>query len=171
MSMTTSAPTQPDHDDTPLDDVPAHQPERGSRWRFALAAFLCLVGMGVAGYLTWVHYAHAIPICTGGGGCEAVNASEYSTVGPIPVSLLGAGMYLSMLALSAAAWLRPSFAQGALLARFGLALAGVGYSAYLTYTALTIIRATCVWCLTSFAIVSALCLLSVWELLRPAPSD
>src|SRR5262249_21324914 len=121
---------------------------------------------------TWVHYSHAMPVCVGGGsGCEAVNASEYSTVGPLPVALLGAGMYLAALALTALARPGRNAAPAALLARFGLTLAGACYSAYLTFPALTVIRAACVWCLTSFALVSALCLVSVWELLRPAPGD
>ena len=35
----------------------------------------CLVGAGIAAYLTYVHYAHIAPICTS-GGCEKVQRSK-----------------------------------------------------------------------------------------------
>lgn len=128
---------------------------------------LTVAGLAVALYLTYIHYSHAQPICTPGGGCEAVNSSSYATVGPVPVALLGAGMYATLFALTVTTRLSERRAALALLARFGVALAGVGYSAYLTTIALAVIRATCIWCLVSFSIVLVLLLVSLWELLRP----
>jgi hypothetical protein len=38
-----------------------------------VTAVLALIGIGIAGYLTWVHYAGLNPVCVGGGGgCERV---------------------------------------------------------------------------------------------------
>ncbi len=60
-----------------------------------------------------------------------------------------------------------ALAPAALLVRFGVALAGVGYSAYLTSISLSVLRATCVWCIGSLTIVSVLCLIAMWEVVRP----
>ncbi len=54
------------------------------------ALILSILGIGVAGYLTYVHYADISPICAGGsGGCEKVQASDQSRLAGIPVALLG----------------------------------------------------------------------------------
>ena len=51
------------------------------------AIVLSLLGIGVAGYLTYVHYADISPICAGGsGGCEKVQASDQSKLVGIPVA-------------------------------------------------------------------------------------
>ena len=52
-------------------------------------AVLALLGLAVAGYLTYVHYAELEPICAGGGGCERVQNSSYAELAGIPVALLG----------------------------------------------------------------------------------
>ena len=56
--------------------------------RLAVAA-VALAGTAVAGYLTYVHYRPAALICTGGGGCEAVQDSSYAEMAGIPVAVLG----------------------------------------------------------------------------------
>ena len=49
------------------------------RLRRAIAA-VAVVGGAVAGYLTYVHYAHISPICTT-GGCEKVQcAGEFTAM-------------------------------------------------------------------------------------------
>ncbi|HEY4826298.1 MAG TPA: hypothetical protein VIH85_06005 [Solirubrobacteraceae bacterium] len=35
---------------------------------------LCLIGIGVAGYLTYTHYAKIKVICGSNGGCETVQS-------------------------------------------------------------------------------------------------
>jgi hypothetical protein len=42
---------------------------------------LCLLGVGIAGYLTYVHYAGLQPICEIGHGCETVQTSRYVAFG------------------------------------------------------------------------------------------
>jgi uncharacterized membrane protein len=44
---------------------------------------------------------------------------------------------------------------------FGMAVFGVLYSFYLTYLELFVIRAVCIWCLSSAAIITLLMLLSL----------
>jgi uncharacterized membrane protein len=53
-----------------------------------------------------------------------------------------------------------------------LAAGGVIFSLYLTYLELFVIRAVCIWCLTSAVIITLLMLLSLKpELLAFAPDD
>jgi uncharacterized membrane protein len=120
------------------------------RLRIATAV-LALAGLGVAGYLTWVHYADLEPICAGGsGGCEKVQSSDYAELAGIPVALLGLIGYGAILA---------SLMLPGDLGRFAgavLALAGFGFSAWLTYVELFEIDAICQWCVASAVIMTAL---------------
>ena len=50
---------------------------------------LGVAGVGIAGYLTYVHYAGLHPICGISHGCETVQTSVYSNLFGIPVALLG----------------------------------------------------------------------------------
>ncbi|MBJ7329789.1 MAG: vitamin K epoxide reductase family protein [Solirubrobacteraceae bacterium] len=122
---------------------------------------LSVLGIGVAGYLVYVHYADIKPICaSGGGGCEKVQASDQSKLLGVPVALLGLGAYITLFVTSLvdAEWARM---LGALTA-----LIGVGFSAYLTYESVFSIEATCQWCLTSAALMVALAITCTWRLLK-----
>lgn len=122
---------------------------------------LSVLGIGVAGYLTYVHYADIEPICaSGSNGCEKVQASDQSMLLGLPVALLGLSAYIVLLtcAVFTAEWARM---LGALTA-----LIGVGFSAYLTYESVFQIEATCQWCLTSAALMVLLAGLCTWRLLR-----
>jgi uncharacterized membrane protein len=59
---------------------------------------LALLGIGVAGYLTYVHYAELSPLCLGaGGGCEKVQTSDQAELAGVPVALLGLVSYVTLL--------------------------------------------------------------------------
>ena len=119
-----------------------------------------LAGVGVASYLTYVHYAGLQPFCAGGGhGCERVQSSSYARLGGIPVALLGLGGYLAI----AAALLAPG--ERARLAAAALAVTGFGFSAYLTYLELFVIDAICQWCVASAVLLTLLSVITVWRLL------
>ena len=135
-------------------------------WRVRAMVALAALGVGISGYLTWVHYSGALALCAGAGGCEQVQASRYAMVAGLPVALLGLLLYLGILGLSIARALPPSSTSGLVsLALFGLALAGTLFSAYLTYLELFVIQAICPWCVTSAIVVTALFALSAWDLL------
>lgn len=130
------------------------------------AAVLALAGIGVAGYLTWIHYADLEPICAGGsGGCEKVQTSDYAELAGVPVALLGLigyGAILGSLALSGD------------LGRFAgavMALAGFGFSAWLTYVELFEIDAICQWCVASAVIMSALALVTSLRFAAPHQAE
>jgi len=59
---------------------------------------LALVGIGIAGYLTWVHYEGLSPICAINEGCEKVQSSRYAKVGGVPVPLIGLVGYVAIFA-------------------------------------------------------------------------
>lgn len=134
-------------------------------WRSRAMLALAVIGTAIAGYLTWVHYSGRLALCTGAGGCEIVQASRYSVVAGVPVALLGLLAYLGL--LLAIGWrVRAGLAtpNEVMLALFGLALAGVLYSAYLTYLELFVIHAICPWCASSAAIMAVIFVLACWEL-------
>ena len=50
---------------------------------------LALIGLAVASYLTYTHYANVQVACSFGGQCETVQHSAYSKLAGIPVALIG----------------------------------------------------------------------------------
>lgn len=137
---------------------------RASKLTLAIA-LLILLGIGVAGYLTYVHYADIDPVCAGGsGGCHVVQASDYAEMLGLPVAVIGLAGYLGL----AASLFVPGEAGRAL--GMTLALIGAGFSIYLTYLELFVIDAICQWCVASAVIMVLLAILTTLRMLRgPAP--
>jgi uncharacterized membrane protein len=125
------------------------------------AVVLSVLGIAVAGYLTWVHYADLQPVCVGGGGgCAKVQASDQSELAGVPVAVLGLLAYVVLLGAN--------LARGdlALMAAALTALVGAGFSVYLTIESVTVIEATCQWCLASLGLMTALAIVCSARLLR-----
>jgi uncharacterized membrane protein len=123
---------------------------------------LALVGVGIAGYLTWIHYAGIKVVClAGGGGCEKVQSSSYAELAGVPVALLGLIGYVGILASLLVLREEPER-----LAVAFLSLVGFGFSMYLTWAELFRIHAICQWCVASAAIMTALAAISLVRLLR-----
>ncbi len=131
----------------------------GRRLRI-VALTVAVLGIAVAAYLTYVHYAGLEPFCAGGGGggCERVQSSTYAMLGGIPVAMLGLGGYVSI----AVALVVPG--EAARLAAAVLAVIGFGFSAYLTYLELFVIDAICQWCVASAALLTVLAVATLWRL-------
>jgi uncharacterized membrane protein len=122
---------------------------------------LALVGTGIAGYLSWVHYGHLKIVClSGGGGCEKVQSSSYAELAGVPVAVLGLIGYALILASLAL-----SEGDGAVAAAF-LSLVGFGFSLYLTWAELFRIHAICQWCVASACVMTLLTIVSVARVLR-----
>src|ERR1700759_4260027 len=79
---------------------------------------LCLIGIGVAGYLTYTHYEGIKVLCMSSGGCETVQASGYSKLPGVPVAVLGLAGYIGILLPLA---IRNDLGR---IAGFGIALIG-----------------------------------------------
>jgi uncharacterized membrane protein len=129
-----------------------------------VAIVLAVIGLGVAGYLTYIHYEGIKPVCGLGGDCEKVQTSEWAYLAGVPVALLGLIGYVVILATLF------SEREEALVAGALVALVGFGFSAYLTYRELFTIDAICPWCVASAVIVTLLAILTTVRLLR-TPSD
>ena len=124
-------------------------------------AVVAALGAAVAAYLTYVHYADVKVLCLAGGhGCAKVQSSTYAKLAGVPVALLGLIGYLALLASLAVRGEAGRFA-GALIA-----LAGFGFSAYLTYRELFTIKAICQWCVASAMLMTVLAVLTTTRLLR-----
>ena len=128
--------------------------------RLATAA-VALAGLAVASYLTYVHYRPAALVCTGGGGCETVQSSDYATLAGVPVALLGLLAYAAVLVLVG---VDTAAARQAVVV---IALSAAGFAAYLVLLQAFVIDAWCIWCLVNdLVIVPLLVVLSVWRLRR-----
>jgi uncharacterized membrane protein len=125
---------------------------------------LATVGLGVASYLTYVHYSGAPPVCSAGGSCLKVQTSIYSKLAGVPVALMGLIGYVAILG----SLLAPE-GETSRFATLAFTVAGFGFSAYLTYRELFSIHAICEWCASSAGIMTILMLLAVWRFLRGAP--
>jgi uncharacterized membrane protein len=125
---------------------------------------LATVGLGVASYLTYVHYAGIKPACTAGESCTKVQTSIYSQLAGVPVALLGLLGYVAILG----SLLAPE-GENSRLATMALTLVGFGFSAYLTYRELFSIHAICEWCVSSAVIMTVLVCTSAWRFLRGEP--
>jgi uncharacterized membrane protein len=127
---------------------------------------LATVGLGVAAYLTYIHYAGIKPLCgRGGGGCEIVQTSQYSKLAGVPVALIGLIGYVAILGS-----LLVRETETSRFATVIFTLVGFGFSLYLTYRELFSIHHICEWCVSSAVIVTILMCLSVWRFLRGDPS-
>ena len=129
-----------------------------------VAIVLALIGLGVASYLTYVHYEDIHPVCGLGGDCVKVQTSEWSKLAGIPVAVLGLVAYATILV--------SLFVPGeeALIAGALTALVGFGFSAYLTYRELFTIDAICPWCVASAIVMTLLAVVTTARLVL-SPSD
>jgi uncharacterized membrane protein len=122
---------------------------------------IATVGLGVASYLTYVHYAGGPILCLKGGGCETVQHSTYSKLVGVPVALIGLIGYIVILA----SLLAPE-SESTRLATMTFTVMGFGFSVYLTSRELFSIHAICPWCVSSAVMMTLLACLGVWRFLR-----
>lgn len=143
-----------------LGDKPLPEPKGWLDWAFPV---LSVIGLSVAVYLNFIESTSARAICGPIGDCNAVQSSPYAKLfGVLPVGLLGAIGYLGILIV----WLyrrlrKDRLAQLAGPALFGMAAFATLFSIYLTYLEIFVIRAVCLWCLSSAVISALLMLLSL----------
>lgn len=121
--------------------------------------YLAAVGLIDSIYLTWIKLT-AEGVCVIGRGCEVVNSSQYASIGGIPIALLGAGAYLTLLFILFMETRNNFFGFNGPMLVFGISLAGVLYSAYLTYLELYVIRAICEFCVLSAVVLIIMLIIS-----------
>jgi uncharacterized membrane protein len=136
----------------------------GSRALRITLIVLSVIGLAIASYLTYVHYAGIKPACTAGESCTKVQTSVYSKLAGVPVALMGLIGYVAILAS-----LLAGEREATRLATAVFTLGGFGFSAYLTYRELFSIHAICEWCASSAGIMAVMMCLAVWRFLRGEP--
>lgn len=141
--------TAPDggHVDAPASSDAAVAPPR---WPSVTGLALCVIGLGLASYLTWAHYqpsgSNALACPTNGViNCLAVTTSRYATVFNIPVAVAGLAFFVVMVPLQLpVAWR----ATNPWVHRGRIAWAGVGALSvlWLVYVELFKLDKICEYC-------------------------
>ncbi len=140
-----------------------------SIWRSKLLlaglVVFALIGFADTGYLTALHYIGEVPTCTLIEGCEIVLTSKYAVIFGVPLALVGALYYLSLVLLSV--WYVDRGRRQTLLNIFQLSGLGFLMSLGLLYLQIFVLRAVCEYCLTSLISTTGVFLVS-YLLLRRA---
>lgn len=120
---------------------------------YVTAAFVSLIGLADAIYLTVEHVTGQSVRCTIVAGCSEVLSSSYAVVAGVPLAAIGAAAYFSVFSL-------------ATLTAFGYRIAGTLLtplvllmflvSLWLIYLQAFVIHAFCQFCLLSAAVTTAL---------------
>jgi len=121
-----------------------------------------ILGFLDAAYLSLEHFLGSVPPCSIVAGCEQVTTSSYATIAGIPVALLGALYYLTILVL-AIVYLDT---KREILLRVIARLTIVGFVASLmfVYIQLFVIGAICLYCMFSALTSTTLFVLGMFVL-------
>jgi len=122
-----------------------------------LLVILSVAGLLISGYLVAKTADPSSVVCSFGGGCETVLASQFSKIDGISVAMLGVAWYLGTLALIWLVYFKRVWAELPLRL---WAATGLAFSLYLLYLEKYQIHAYCTWCLTSLGVVVLLNILS-----------
>ena len=123
-----------------------------------LIPILCIIGLGIAGYLAFVEITQAEAICGPIGDCNTVQQSTYARLfGLLPIGVLGVIGYLAiLLAWGVARSQAGEIVYFARITLLGLSIFGLIFSIYLTFLEPFVIGATCGWCITSAIIMTVI---------------
>jgi len=146
-------------------------PARTSRAQtifYGIAAFIALIGLAEATYLTVLFLSGETAVCGGSPDCFKVLGSAYAKIGPIPVSGLGALAYFCVFSF-------------AIFAGFGYArarqfftwtvIAMFAMTVWLLFVQAFRLHAFCRWCLFSAALIFLLTGLVVARPAMPTRSN
>ena len=134
--------------------------------------FLSILGILVSGYLTYLHYSTQNSTCDINATfqCSSVSNSKYSQILGVPVAILGLFGYMFIGTIS---WgilkkenikmliknnLLTQFVSPKTLSLFSVI--ALIFSLYLTYTEFFLIKALCIFCLISQAIILTIAVIS-----------
>jgi uncharacterized membrane protein len=125
--------------DRPLQETPV----------WVIPAFAA-AGLAIALYMAFVEVTGSEAVCGPVGDCNRVQSSPYATLAGVPVGVFGVIGYL-LLGVIRVGWRRHPRQP---LLVWGIALAGVAFSIYLTFLEPFVIGATCLWCINSAVIMT-----------------
>jgi uncharacterized membrane protein len=122
--------------------------QRAPLWAVIVTPLLATVGLGIAVYLTIVHFVGVhLLVCSSNSiiNCEAVTTSGESRFLGMPVAVLGMAQYVAMLGLCSP-WAWRSTRREVHLARLVLGVVGMGFVLWLISAEVLIIGSICLWC-------------------------
>jgi protein-disulfide isomerase/rhodanese-related sulfurtransferase len=139
--------------------------------RKSISLILALLGTFDSLYLLWIYTSPSRPMVCLGTGCDAVRLSAYSHLGGVPMPVFGvAGYVLVVLLIIAESLVSAPLAIEVRYALAGATGFGFLFSLYLEYLQGFVIHAFCAWCVTSGLVMTALCALAIYNVVRPAPA-
>ncbi len=118
------------------------------RWAIYSSWSLSFVGLGIAFYLTLVHFiGKQILACSDTGivNCFKVTTSAQSYFLHVPVAVLGLANFVIMVILNSP-WVWKMRNYWVQVARFALAIGAMIFVLWLVYAELIIINNICLWC-------------------------
>ena len=127
---------------------------------FVLITVLSLAGVIVSAVSLQRHYAKSdTAFCDFNKkfSCDVVNRSEQSSIIGIPVAGIGVAGYALLFILSTFWKTRPDTPNRLL----GAAIGGLAFALYLTYVEAYVLETWCILCLSSLAMISLICVLSI----------
>lgn len=140
---------------TPGSAPPVGTPPRHRRWVPWFMAGASYAGFVISLYLTFVHYRGYVSPCYVMHGCEQVQTSRFSTIGGVPLALLGTLLFGVMFYLAIGLLTRSSLT----LVRTYKVLA---YLAALAVIPLFLIQAIWLRAFCSYCVASEVIMLSMW---------
>ncbi len=140
-----------------------HNPNSRAPILYGVAAFISLIGLADALYLTIEHVTGQSVRCTVISGCSEVLSSPYAVVAGIPLALLGALAYFVVFSLATLAAFHYQWAGKLLSLIVGLMLL---ITLWLLYLQAFIIHHFCQFCLLSAAVTITLTAVAVFARFR-----
>jgi uncharacterized membrane protein len=116
-------------------------------------------------YLYYVKLTATPIVCfQGSTGCQTVENSAYSSIYGVPNGLIGMIGYGVILIVLGMIKYRPNLTDTLRYFLFGFSLIGFLFSVYLTSISLLILKATCPFCILSAIMMTAIFIISIFEL-------
>ncbi len=124
-----------------------------SRFRtalYAVAAFVSLVGLAEATYLTVIYLTGATAVCGGSASCFEVLGSKYARIAGIPIAAFGTVAYFSAFSFATFA----AFGYPRARTFFALMVGAMfGFTLWLLFVQAFLLHAFCRYCLFSAAMI------------------
>ena len=132
---------------------------------------LSLCGVGIAAYLTAVHYEQVPLLCSSSGlvDCQRVISSAYSVVPgtAIPITIPGLIWALGSAILALVEWRGPGQNRQVWLIHLVWSLLALVGALYLVYAEIVRLHTICVWCTGFHVIILVIFLLTMTHLAAP----
>jgi uncharacterized membrane protein len=127
---------------------------------------ISIAGMALTSYLTFTSWSGgSVRGCSAGSGCDVVLTSRWATMFGLPTAFWG---FLAYAGLAGIAFIKPAGKHWRYA--WTAAFLGFAYSVYLTTVSLTVLDATCPYCLTSLALMTAILALTTYQRPRDLPN-